>query len=98
MTLADFEKTLSQDTPPANINPLLTALWYERNGDWESSHNIAHDIHTREGSWIHAYLHRVEGDDSNASYWYRRAGKPLPQVSTEEEWRQIVGEFLAKNS
>ena len=96
MTLADFEKTLSQDTPPHDIDPLLTALWHERKGDWESSHDIAQDIHTPDGSWVHAYLHRVEGDDGNASYWYRRAGKPVPQVSTAEEWRQLVTAFLAK--
>ena len=94
MTLAEFEKTLSQETPPDTIGPLLAALWHERRGDWESAHNIAQDIHTRDGSWIHAYLHRVEGDHSNASYWYHRAGKQVPQVSIAEEWRSLVKELL----
>jgi hypothetical protein len=98
MTLTDFEKTLSRNTPPDNIDPLLAALWHERKGDWESAHNIAQDIHTRDGSWIHAYLHRVEGDQGNASYWYHRAGQPVPQVSTTKEWENLVTEFLGRQT
>lgn len=96
MTLADFENTLTWKNPPKDIAPLLAALWHERQGDWKSAHNIAQDDHTQDGSWVHAYLHRVEGDQGNASYWYRRAGKPVPQVSADEEWRQLVTALLVK--
>lgn len=96
MTITEFEKTLSHDSPPENINPLLAALWHERKGDWEAAHNIAQDINTSDGSWIHAYLHRVEGDRGNASYWYHRAGKPFPQVAVADEWRSLVTNFLSK--
>lgn len=94
MTLSEFENTLTHASPPPDLSLILTALWYERKGDWESAHNIAQDIHTRDGSWIHGYLHRVEGDHGNASYWYHRAGKPVPQVSTADEWRRLVSAFL----
>ena len=94
MTFNDFIKSLEQTTPPTELNPLLQALWFEGKGDWETSHTIAQDIHTKEASWIHAYLHRKEGDLGNASYWYHRAGKPVPTISLEKEWESIVRELL----
>jgi hypothetical protein len=87
---------LNQSKPPANISQLLEALWYDGKGGWEKSHNIAQDIHTNDGSWIHAYLHRKEGDLGNASYWYHRADKPVCKVSLQEEWEQIVRNFLTQ--
>ena len=96
MTLDDFKSTLSANHPPQDVAPLLKALWYEKNNDWERAHDIAQDIHSSDGSWIHAYLHRKEGDQGNAAYWYRRAGRPVPGVSLEEEWEQIVRELLGK--
>ena len=63
-------------------------------GDWEKSHNIAQDIHSDTGSWIHAYLHRKEGDIFNADYWYSKAGKKRPSVSLEKEWEEIVTDLL----
>jgi hypothetical protein len=94
MTFADFKASLSQSRPPEGLNTLLQALWYEGKDNWEQAHNIAQDISSAEGSWIHAYLHRKEGDEGNAAYWYRRAGKPVPRVSLDQEWEQIVSALL----
>ena len=94
MTETDFNATLSAGSPPAGISPALQALWYAAKGDW----NKAHDI-TQPGGpeldWVHAYLHRVEGDLGNAGYWYRRAGKPVASVPLTEEWAALVRTFLA---
>lgn len=95
MTMEEFKKSLSEATPPHTLSDLLKALWYDGKGDWKKSHDIAQDIHSAEGSWIHAYLHRKEGDDGNAAYWYRRAGKPVCKWSLEKEWDAIVAAFLA---
>lgn len=92
MDLAAFEQSLSAPAPPSGISPLLTALWYERKGDWTRAHEIAQDIDTRDAAWVHAYLHRREGDLPNAAYWYRHAGKPVETGSMDEEWRAIVAE------
>jgi hypothetical protein len=94
MTFEQFKATLKNEQPAAGIPASLTALWYAGKGDWEQAHNIAQDIPTREGSWVHAYLHRVEGDDSNASYWYNRAGKKMSALSLEAEWEEIAGVLL----
>ena len=93
MTLPDFVKTLSQDVPPSDISEELKALWFDGKGDWNKAHDIAQDIHNDYGSWIHAYLHRKEGDIQNAHYWYRKAGKSLPNVTLNIEWIQI-SEYL----
>ena len=90
MTFDDFKASLKKDSPPEGLSPLLQALWYDGKNDWTGSHNIAQDIHTNDGSWIHAYLHRKEGDPGNAAYWYRKAGKPVPTVSLEKEWENLV--------
>ncbi len=94
MTDDEFRASLPNTRPPAAISPALEALWYAAKGDW----NKAHDI-TQPGGpqldWVHAYLHRVEGDLSNAGYWYRRAGKPVAGVPLDEEWAALVRTFLA---
>ena len=94
MNFADFKSSLGSGGAPEGLSPLLLALWYDGKNDWENAHNIAQDIHTNDGSWIHAYLHRKEGDNGNAAYWYRKAGKPVPQVSLEKEWEEIVKELI----
>ncbi|WP_349351391.1 MULTISPECIES: hypothetical protein [unclassified Flagellimonas] len=85
-----FEATLDQTAPPEEWPEALQSLWFDANGDWESSHNIAQDLQSTMGSWIHAYLHRKEGDEWNARYWYDRAGKPFPNYSLEEELKVLV--------
>lgn len=94
MTFEEFKASLNATEPSAKLSPLLVALWYDGKNDWENSHNVAQEIHSREGSWIHAYLHRKEGDLSNASYWYNKAGRTMPKVSLQEEWENIVRQFL----
>jgi len=75
---------------PEDIPPLLQALLLESAGDWDSAHRIAQNDPSENGSWVHAYLHRVEGDLGNASYWYRSAGKRMPDLSLDEEWEYIA--------
>jgi hypothetical protein len=94
MKVDDLKTSLDKPDPPESLHPLLQSLWYDAKGDWENAHNISQDVHTAEGSWVHAYLHRKEGDISNASYWYHRAGKQVPSVSLEEEWRNIAEALL----
>ena len=82
---------------PDDIPPLLQALLLESAGDWENAHRIAQNEPSKDGSWVHAYLHRVEGDLGNASYWYRTAGHMVPEISTEEEWEYIAMSLLKKS-
>ena len=93
MTLQEFKTSLSSSTPPQNISEYLKALWFDAKGDWDKAHNIVQDIHSNNGSWIHAYLHRKEGDISNADYWYHRAGKARPSISLQYEWENLVSSF-----
>ena len=94
MTLDDLKATLSSPTPPADLAPALLALWHDGRGDWEQAHRVAQDIDTAEGSWVHAYLHRKEGDPGNAAYWYRRAARPVASGALDVEWDQIVTALL----
>ena len=96
MTLNEFESSLSGEQPPADLSPYLTALWRDARGEWDAAHGIVQDIETKTAAWIHAYLHRKEGDESNARYWYRTAGRPFPSGrSLEEEWRDLAEQLLA---
>ncbi len=95
MTFEEFKRSLRQPAPPADLSPLLQALWHEGKGDWHAAHNIAQDVPGPNGAWAHAYLHRVEGDNWNANYWYRRAGRSMPEYSLKEEWEALVKHFLA---
>jgi hypothetical protein len=97
MTLSEFKSSLKNTEPPQGTSDLLLALWHDGKDDWNSSHNIAQDIETSDGSWVHAYLHRKEGDESNARYWYNRAGKKFPKISLEAEWEEIVNHFLFRS-
>lgn len=94
MNFEDFRNSLKHEKPPAGLSPVLLSLWHDGKGDWDGSHNIAQDIHTNDGSWIHAYLHRKEGDPGNAAYWYRKAGKPVAAGSLEKEWENMVKALL----
>jgi hypothetical protein len=93
MTLIEFKKTLNNPAPPA-VSALLQALWYDAKGDWEKAHAVAQDVNTKDGSWIHAYLHRKEGDQFNAQYWYDRVNRSMPTASLEEEWNAIAEDLL----
>lgn len=94
MTFDQFKESLSSDLPPGSFSGYLKALWYDAKNDWEKAHNIIQDIEDKTASWIHAYLHRKEGDTGNADYWYHRAGRKRPAISLEEEWIDIVKTLL----
>ena len=96
MTFEQFKDSLKLNEPPFGLNQYQEALWYAGKKQWEASHNIAQDIHDKDGSWIHAYLHREEGDIFNANYWYNKASKRMPGYSLEQEWEEIATELLKK--
>lgn len=90
MNVSSFKESLSGNEPPQNVSVYLKALWYDAKGDWDRSHKLIQDIDDNTASWIHAYLHRKEGDTGNAGYWYNRAGKNISTLSLEKEWEEIV--------
>ena len=94
MDREDFLSTLKNAQPPNELGLALTALWWDAKGDWKKAHESAQQDEGPAGAWVHAYLHRKEGDLSNAGYWYRQAGKPQANVSLEKEWAEIVSSLL----
>lgn len=93
MTLADIKSSLTASAPP-DFPPLLLALWHDARGEWDKAHQIAQDVDDQSGAWVHAYLHRKEGDSSNARYWYQRAGQPEARDSLDAEWTRLVTALL----
>jgi hypothetical protein len=93
MTVEEFRSTLSAASPP-DVAPLLVALWHDARGDWEKAHTVAQDVDDASGAWVHAYLHRKEGDIGNAGYWYRRANQAIATDSLDAEWTRIVSALL----
>jgi hypothetical protein len=96
MNFVEFERSLGRAAPPAGLSSALLALWHERRGDWSRAHDIAQDDPGEDAAWVHAYLHRREGDESNAAYWYRRAAKPVARQDLDAEWRAMVAALLTK--
>jgi hypothetical protein len=96
MTLAEFRASLSESDPPKALPGLLIGLWWEAKGDWDKAHSIAQDVPGCDGAWVHAYLHRKEGDEGNAWYWYRKAGRDHCRLPFDEEWAELVTELLAR--
>jgi hypothetical protein len=88
----------SEASPPAGLAPALAALWWEAKGDWERAHALVMDEADKDCTWVHAYLHRCEGDLDNARYWYARAGKAAPAGSLREEWDRIAAALLTAPS
>jgi hypothetical protein len=93
MTLDEFCK-LAATEPPAGLTHALAGLWWDAKGDWERAHEYAQQDEGRDGSWVHAYLHRKECDQGNAAYWYNRAGKAVCREPLDAEWHSIVGALL----
>ncbi|MEB8345696.1 hypothetical protein OO010_06535 [Flavobacteriaceae bacterium KMM 6898] len=91
-----FHLSLKKSEPLQGWPAGLKSMWWDVKGNWEASHNIAQDMSSQDGSWIHAYLHRKEGDRFNAEYWYRTANKSYPQISLEEEQKELVAHFIRK--
>jgi hypothetical protein len=94
VTLDEFKATLKTDAPPP-LAPLLRALWHDAKGNWGEAHRLAQDVEDADGAWVHAYLHRKEGDVGNARYWYSRARQPEAGDSLESEWARLVTALLS---
>ena len=92
--MSDFRASLSGTAPASSVEPPLAALWWAAKGEWDRAHKIVMNEETADAAWVHAYLHRVEGDPGNAGYWYRQAGQPAAQDSLEAEWERIVSALL----
>jgi hypothetical protein len=93
VSMADFKASLSDAAPAPELSAPLAALWWASKG-WDEAHRIVQDEEGADAAWVHAYLHRVEGDLGNAGYWYRQAGKPVATGSHESEWDQMVSALL----
>jgi len=93
MTLDEFRSTLGATTPP-DVGPVLQALWHDANGHWRRAHESVQDVESRDAAWVHAYLHRKEGDHGNAAYWYDRAGQPVASDALDAEWTRIASALL----
>ena len=96
MDLPSFRQSIAKSEPPADLSLALQALWWDAKGDWNKAHERAQEREDDAGNRVHAYLHRKEGDPSNAAYWYRRAGVSPSAASLEAEWEELVQAFLRK--
>ena len=95
MDLSAFRTSLSAAASPAGLTAPLQALWHAAKGDWDAAHGLVQDETSADAAWVHAYLHRVEGDLGNAGYWYRRASQPVAKGPLDEEWTAIAAALLA---
>lgn len=95
MTLEEFRESLSHAEPPRQLSVALSALWWDAKDNWKQAHDVAGQDEGPAAAWVHAYLHRKEGDASNAGYWYRRADKAPATSALEEEWLDITRSLLA---
>lgn len=85
-----FILTLDGDEPPPFATPVLHAVWHGLRGDWDAAHELAQAQDDPEGAWVHAWLHRIEGDLGNAEYWYQRAGRQPRHDATRDEGLEIA--------
>jgi hypothetical protein len=95
MTVDEFVLSVQEEEPPAELSGSLKALWWDKKGDWDKAHHLSQSVYDSSGSWVHAYLHRVEGDLANARFWYNRAGKPESTSDLETEWKEIAEYLLS---
>jgi len=96
MDLTQFKDSLTEENPPAGLARPLEALWRAAKGDWDGAHGLAQQGSGADSAWVHAYLHRVEGDLANAAYWYRRAAQDVCQGGLADEWDSISAALLEK--
>ncbi len=90
ISFAEFKKSLNAAQAPEQLSVYLKALWYDGKGDWHSAHDLVDSLENQTACWVHAYLHRKEGDNGNARYWYSKAGKNFSLLSLDEEWEYIA--------
>ncbi|MDB5156612.1 MAG: hypothetical protein JWR50_1319 [Mucilaginibacter sp.] len=93
-TLTEFKESLNLEQPVSGLSAQLKSLWYDGKGDWHQAHALVDHLTDRESAWVHAYLHRKEGDIPNADYWYSKARQSRPNLPLKEEWEQLVIHFL----
>ncbi|MBX6324177.1 MAG: hypothetical protein IRY94_20365 [Rhodospirillaceae bacterium] len=96
LTLAAFKASLAADAPPEGVDAALAALWWAAKGEWDRAHALAQSQGDARGAWVHAHLHRIEGDEANAGYWYRRAGRPHAAAPLPAEWEAIAAGLLGR--
>jgi len=96
VTLDAFTQSMTRPAPPEGVSAALQALWWGRKGDWDKAHKLVMADSSREAAWVHAYLHRVEGDLPNAGYWYRQAGQASADNTLEAEWSAITEALLSR--
>ncbi len=94
VTPAAFNASLANPAPPRELAAPLTALWWAKKGDWEKAHRIVMDETGQNAAWVHAYLHRIEGDTGNATYWYAQARKPVASGDIDVEWIAMIDALL----
>jgi hypothetical protein len=94
MNLEDFKLSLKEATPRAGLSAPLLALWWDAKGDWTRAHALVDELETVDGMAVHAYLHRKEGNATNAEYWYARAGREFHRPALEAEWAALVEGLL----
>ncbi len=94
--MKSFKESLLQDAPDPQLSTILKSLWYDAKGDWKRAHDLVDQLPGSDAAWVHAYLHRKEGDVWNADYWYARAKKTRPSCSLEEEWENLIDYFIRK--
>jgi hypothetical protein len=95
MTVGQFNQSLRSDVPDPALSAPLAALWWDAKGDWAQAHSLVDELGTKEGMAVHAYLHRKEGAERNAEYWYARAGREFHRPVFDEEWTALVEGLLA---
>jgi hypothetical protein len=95
MSKSLFHESLTHPEPPAHFSVLLKSLWHDKKEDWKKAHDLVDSLPGAEAAWVHAYLHRKEGDSWNADYWYARAKKIRPSYTLEDEWEELVNHFIA---
>lgn len=96
MDWPEFRQSLNNDLPPQGMTIALEALWFAGKENWESAHDLVNDIESKDAMLVHAYLHRIEPDLTNAAYWYSRSGTQIPDLSPEVEWETLVRKFLGE--
>lgn len=92
--IQQFKDSLTQESVPSDLSIHLQSLWYDGKGDWSTAHDLIDQLGDKKSAHLHAYLHRKEGDNWNADYWYSRAGEKRPATTLDEEWETLVSMFL----
>ena len=98
MKLDEFRQSLSAERPPSGLSRVLTALWHAGKGEHDKAHALIQDDGSKDAAWVHAHVHRCQGDQDNARYWYEKAGKPHPRAGVTDEWAEIAGALLGMHS